>query len=362
MIARLTQIQLLRAIAALLVLVAHLGVVEAKYAIDPILPNWLSTGFAGVDLFFVISGFIMARLADEAARGPGVAGAFILARAGRIYPLYWVVTAVVTAIWLVRPDMVFASNAAPDLFRSFLLLPDEAPPILAVGWTLVHEMYFYAIFALILLLPQTAFFPALLIWAALVVGGQFARIGAASPEASIVFHPLTFEFIAGAVAGFGFPRYASRLGAMALVLGVAGMATAIGVLFATGLWSDSAFWNGSWLRPALFAAPGALLVFGLAARDTIGRSAPPLLAHLGDQSYALYLTHVLSLSAVGRAWQAIPQFASPMDNVIALFVMVLVAYIAAEIAFRLVDKPTHNLVRALTRGLKPQRRAASEGM
>jgi exopolysaccharide production protein ExoZ len=354
MIARLTWIQLLRAIAALLVLIAHLGVIEAKYAIDPILPDWLSAGFAGVDLFFVISGFIMARLADDAARGPAAARTFILARAGRIYPLYWVITAVVTAMWLVRPDMVFASNATPDLVRSFLLLPADAPPILAVGWTLVHEMYFYVIFALLLLLPKRALLPALLIWGAFVVGGQIAHIGAASPEARVVFHPLTFEFIAGALAGFGYPRYASKWGNLALALGVSGMVMALGAVIATGLWSDSAFWTGSWLRPAIFAAPGALLVFGLAARDSIGRGAPPFLAHLGDQSYALYLTHVLSLSAMGRVWQAIAQFASPVDNVIALAALVLVAYLAAEIAFRLVDKPIHHVVRAFTKGFHPR--------
>lgn len=355
MIARLTQIQLLRAVAAFFVLVAHLGVVEAKYAADPILPDWLSVGFAGVDLFFVISGFIMARLADKAARGRDAAGAFLLARAGRIYPLYWAVTAVVTALWLVRPDMVFSSNVAPDLVRSFLLLPGDAPPILAVGWTLVHEMYFYAVFALVLLLPKRACVPALLVWGALIVGGHFVGLGTTSPEARLVFHPLTLEFITGALVGVGFPKYASKLGTAALATGVAALAMAIAALILTGLWRDNAFWTGSWLRPAIFAAPGALLVFGLAARDFIGRSARPLLAHLGDQSYALYLTHVLSLSAVGRIWQAVPQFKSPADNVIALTLLVFVAYLVAEIAFRLIDKPVHNIVRVFSGGHGPQR-------
>jgi len=349
MIARLTQIQMLRAVAAFLVLAAHLAVIETKYAIDPILPDWLSIGFAGVDLFFVISGFIMARLADDAARGPGAAGAFIVARAGRIYPLYWAVTAAVTALWLVRPDMVFSSNTAPpDLVRSFLLWPDEAPPILAVGWTLVHEMYFYVIFALVLLLPRQATLPALLLWAALVAGGYLAGLGATSPETRIAVHPLTFEFVAGALAGFAFPRHAAKFGNAALALGAIAIAAALAAIAATGLWRDDLFWMESWLRPTLFAVPGALLVFGLAARDLNGRAAPPLLAHLGDQSYALYLTHVLSLSAAGRIWQMLPQSASPLDNIVALIALVLVAYLGAEIAFRLVDKPVRHLLRNLT--------------
>lgn len=277
------------------------------------------------------------------------------ARAGRIFPLYWVITAVVTALWLMRPDMVFSSNATPDLVRSFLLLPDDALPVLAVGWTLVHEMYFYAIVALVLLLPKRAFLPALLIWTAFVVSGQIASFAASSPEARIAVHPLTLEFIAGALAGLAFPRFASRLGSIALPSGFAGMAMALVGVITTGLWSDSAFWTDSWLRPTIFAAPAALLVFGLAARDLARRNARPLLAHLGDQSYALYLTHVLSLSAMGRLWQAVPQFASPADNVIALALLVLVAYFVAEIAFRLVDKPAHDLVRTFSKRFSSRR-------
>ncbi|MEZ5959712.1 MAG: acyltransferase [Hyphomonadaceae bacterium] len=362
MIARLTQIQMLRAVAAFLVLAAHLAVIETKYAIDPILPDWFSIGFAGVDLFFVISGFIMARLADDAARGPGASGAFILARAGRIYPLYWAVTAAVTALWLVRPDMVFASNtAAPDLIRSFLLWPDDTLPILAVGWTLVHEMYFYVIFALVLLLPRQATLPVLLLWAAIVAGGYAAGLGAASPESRIALHPLTFEFVVGALAGFALPRQAPKFGNAALALGVIALGAALTAVVVTELWRDDAFWMESWLRPALFAVPGALLVFGLAALDLKGRGAPSLLAHLGDQSYALYLTHVLSLSAAGRIWQALPQTNSAWDNVAALVVLILSAYLVAEIAFRLIDKPVRQVFRALTRRGATQPRSAALG-
>jgi len=78
----LAHIQVLRAFAAFAVLVSHLRVIESKYAIDPVLPESCSLGYVGVDLFFVISGFIMARLSFGAGRGLSAAMAFAIARCG----------------------------------------------------------------------------------------------------------------------------------------------------------------------------------------------------------------------------------------------------------------------------------------
>jgi len=101
------------------------------------------------------------------------------------------------------------------------------------------------------------------------------------------------------------------------------------------------------MRPALFAIPGALLVIGLASLDLRGVKTSGFLAHLGDQSYALYLTHVLSLSFVGRMWKTLPQAVTAVHNLFALTVLVTFAYLSAEVAFRIVDRPVRDCMRSL---------------
>ena len=133
-------IQAARAIAANLVVFSHLFFVEAKYTASSILPAFTLYGIAGVDLFFVVSGFIMVAVAGR-DRGPIE---FLWRRATRIYPTYWLVSLTVRATSLIAPTFVNSSITTPiSLWRSFLLIPDRTFPLLAVGWTLVYEMYFY---------------------------------------------------------------------------------------------------------------------------------------------------------------------------------------------------------------------------
>jgi peptidoglycan/LPS O-acetylase OafA/YrhL len=353
---RLTQIQLLRAVAAFLVMASHLASIDRKYSVDPVTPAWLDVGMTGVDLFFVISGFIMTLLAADARRGPGATAAFLFSRAGRIYPLYWVVATVVTVLWFYRPEMVFSSDPSPpDLVKSFLLWPESRLPLLAVAWTLIHEMYFYLVFAILLLLPRNWLLPGLIAWGGIVVLGQGLGWSSAGPEARLAVHALTFEFIAGALAGMAFLRWRGRLGALAVTVGGAGFVCTAAFVAASGLFREDPFWTSSWLRPLLFAAPAALLTYGLAAMDERGRPAPRIASALGDQSYALYLTHILSLSAAGRIWAMLPQSTAPWDNVLALAAATLATYLAAEIAYRLIDRPAHRTVQALRRAFNRER-------
>jgi len=72
--------------------------------------QWSYYGGTGVDLFFVISGFIMVHVTRNTARGPAGAGHFLLRRISRIYPLYWLVSAALLAVYLYRPEFVSADK------------------------------------------------------------------------------------------------------------------------------------------------------------------------------------------------------------------------------------------------------------
>ncbi|MBK6646399.1 MAG: acyltransferase [Anaerolineales bacterium] len=122
---------------------------------------------------------------------------FLYHRVSRIYPLYWVYT---TLALLVIPRPAFMGNNSQgnqvDIAASYLLLPTGLLPLVQVGWTLIHEMYFYLVFFIILaFVPEKFLAWALLLWAA---GIGISGFPMSSPLTKRwFFNPLTFEFIAG---------------------------------------------------------------------------------------------------------------------------------------------------------------------
>jgi peptidoglycan/LPS O-acetylase OafA/YrhL len=200
---KIQNLQALRGVAVLLVLLRHVAVMEAKYGRHcHLLPDFVSAGTAGVDLFFVISGFIMVETSRGRHQTPGAFGDFLYRRATRIYPLYWIFSLAVLCVWVVQPSWVNSSaGSRVDLAASFLLLPQSLLPLLGQGWTLTHEIYFYLGFAFSLLLPARRLPCFLGAWAAgLLVGWwlvwpHLPTTGLAAIR--LVFHPLTAEFLLG---------------------------------------------------------------------------------------------------------------------------------------------------------------------
>ena len=311
---RLNNIQALRGIAALLVVLSHLFLIERKYSPDQLLGDWASFGFIGVDLFFVVSGFIMVHVAWNYRRGINACLEFLLARASRIYPLYWLVSIAVLLIWLIRPEIVFTSfDSQPNIWKSFALWPDSRAPLLTVGWTLVHEIFFYLIFALALLMRPKYLLPFLTIWVLILSLGIFGKFARISPLFSILFNPMSYEFLCGAFAGWVYKKYSGPFGIKTFALGLASLAI---ILLYVSQKNTNALESYS-LRALYFSVPLTLIVYGQAcmpAGRTIGMRA---LTRIGDWSYSLYLTHILSLSFAGRLWKPLVQHGL-WDNIIAL--------------------------------------------
>lgn len=288
-------IQALRALAATAVVVSHVLLVERKYG-TPVFPDQAAFGAFGVDLFFVISGFIMVTIAKGSS-----AMSFLLARARRILPPYWVYTSIVLLIYLYVPAAVNSSFAhPPSIWRSYLLIPDDVGPLLAVGWTLEHEAYFYLCFALMLGLTRVLALPALLgVWAVsvLCLHGALDLYGIGSPIAAVLTHPLTLEFIFGAVVGLLIRRKVTGFGSFALLAGI----LALAVTLSFHDMADAFIIDRGWGRVTMIGGPCALIVYGAVALELRGAlKAPRWLAALGDASYSTYLSHVLVISALGR--------------------------------------------------------------
>lgn len=343
---RLQNIQALRGIAALFVAFSHLLIIEQKYAGDQILGQWIELGMVGVDLFFVISGFIMVHVAWSVRHGAKAVLEFLYARVSRIYPLYWLITLVTIGIWVWKPEIVFSSMSdAPDIVKSFLLIPDDRPPFLAIGWTLIHEMFFYLVFAIALFFKPKFMLPFLGIWAVILGVGISLGWDGTSPLMEILFNPLSYEFLAGALAAWLLKMYNAPFAKIALLLGIVVSVTVLALSLDRHDGMPATFAD----RAILFTLPATLIVYGLAGIEVHGKLFSKLLSRLGDWSYSLYLTHILSLSLIGRLWNWLTKRGfgqdTIWDNIGMLVFMPLFAIFVSYLCYRFAEKPMLDLAK-----------------
>jgi peptidoglycan/LPS O-acetylase OafA/YrhL len=280
---KLHSVQMLRGLAAITVMIYHIRASETQLIGPgpgqlPLVGGLFTNGFLGVDLFFVISGFIMVFVAAASPASPRVAAEFLFARFARIYPLWWVFAALMTAYMLltyglhgeVEAGFAAIGRGIPPveyLVKSFLLAPQPDHPILGVGWTLVHEVHFYVVFALVLLAPPRVRPWLVAAWGGLVLAG--ALMGLSSPIAGTLLelatYPMTLEFILG--AGVGWLVTSGRRWRPALVSAIA----VFWLVFAACAHAEVTEWTLSMGRVLWFGLPCVLLVYGFASLDIEGR-------------------------------------------------------------------------------------------
>ncbi|MGI9285951.1 MAG: acyltransferase family protein [Pseudomonadales bacterium] len=184
-------IQYMRAIAALLVVFHHVAKKGEQYSTDPL--SWYTVGGAGVDLFFIISGYVMCQTTFN--RKTNIAD-FLQARIIRIVPLYWVLTSAALLIFLIMPERVNSSGGVTSIFHSYSLLPTSSKYLIHNGWTLSYEFYFYLIFAFGLLLSGVLkhLIPSLVLMSLVLFGFYYDSEGV---YFSFLTNSLLLEFICG---------------------------------------------------------------------------------------------------------------------------------------------------------------------
>jgi peptidoglycan/LPS O-acetylase OafA/YrhL len=292
---RLLDLQALRGLACLLVLLYHAAEWERLPGLaveHRLLAPFRYCGYAGVDLFFVLSGFIITWVHADHLGRPAALPAYALRRCRRLYPVYWV-------CWLgVNLPRWRRHGAAPsEALTQLLLLPRPGPERFPQGslqagnvcfpqsWTLVYELLFYLLFAAFILLPRRCFLPLLTGWFLAVAALALLGLPAALP-----LQPLVLEFLLGCFAAALLRRQVRLPVGPCLGLGV--------LWFAAGSWLHFAGLTAGPLDPRqrvlAFGVPSALLVAALAARERAGTPLLPRpLRSLGDASYSIYLSHVL---------------------------------------------------------------------
>ncbi len=283
-------IQVLRALAAASVVIVHGHgwLLKSVGAPNP-LPELGSLGGAAVELFFVISGFVMVYTSESVFGRPDGPKTFVLHRLVRIVPLYWLVTFMYVAASVAFPS--FDKHYGLDFIAaSLLFIPMEnsigaVMPIIGQGWTLNFEMLFYAIFALAVFAPRRL--AVCLASAVLIAGVMYgSRLAPSSTAVAFWTRPLVYQFIYGMVIGLLYREGLRLWKPLCLALIAASVALT---------WHNAVVVDPT-LRILANGIPAALMVAGATFGDfTLEGSVWRLLARIGDASYALYLLHAFPI-------------------------------------------------------------------
>ncbi len=329
-----SSIQALRGVAAMLVVLYHLVDAERIYGRGPMLLGGVARfGFVGVDVFFVISGFVMMTIASDRFGRSGEAGDFLIRRAVRILPLYWLYTTAVVVLLLI-PHAVDASYHAKSVWASYLLWPQQAQPLLQVGWTLIYEAFFYLVVAgAIALVSAGSRVAFLACWATVLLCLQATE--AYTPWFAVIRDPMGFEFIAGAFVSIFYSRLPVRAGSAALALGLLGAAVAVWCMNRVGLVDQDHL-----RRTLVFGSCAVLIVAGLTRRESAGMMGAHRWWHaIGDASYSIYLSHLFVVTLMARFWGRSGLNGSVMEHVGFILVVMAASVCVGLVSYRLIERP-----------------------
>ncbi len=327
---RFGHLQQLRAVAALMVVLYH--------ARMPHYPLWNGYAFGtlGVDLFFVISGFVIYWV----TRRETSFWRYLLRRLIRVVPLYWILTLCMAAAVLLAPQLF--QQTVFEFFHFLKSLafvpafnpsrPDEITPLLTPGWTLNYELFFYLSFGLVFFCCGRqrwglALFSVLLL--ALVVCGRMLE--PAGPAGLTYTSPKLLEFLAGIWIGIWMNRgirIPGKTGALAILL---------------------AGWLCLFFEPLLLGwgalVGAAMVVLGAVSLERARPVRSRVMEFLGDASYSIYLTHVLALGALRIAWQRVPGLdGMPLEPVAFMLVGIALSAIVGALAYVVVERPLVNFL------------------
>lgn len=353
---RVLALVVLRAVAASLIVFLHAQELVRLYAeahgrtFSPF--KMLPLG-AGVDLFFVISGFVIVYASRKLFATPGGRAEFLRRRLIRIVPLYWMALTlrlIVLAVGAAMGAKDFPGAAA--IVTSYLFIPfdslgftAEYPfPILDLGWTLNYEMFFYLLFAIFVPLPRERA-------VAMVVGclvGGVALAAIFQPDLLQLrfwLRPITWEFAFGALIALIFVRGVVLAPIMRAAMIAAGLA----------IWLVPISWLGDntgpgiygWSRLCIWGTGAVLIAAAAVLGPTSLRSTwSKVISLLGDSSYALYLLHPFVFLLV-KAALAIVTFPPVLYWPVVLTACGL-AIVTAALFHSIVERPLVLLLREIT--------------
>jgi len=325
-------VQYLRGIAALMVVLHHIEIKGGQYGNGAL--NGYHIGYFGVDLFFIISGFIMCHTTsnkDISFRK------FMGARIFRILPLYWLITTVALAVFLIAPGMVNSGGGTTSIWASYFLAPNGARYLVDNGWTLRYEFFFYLIFGASLLIKTNQ--RGLLITAiisTLTLAGFVMKPD--NPWGEFFLDKLLLEFVMGIFA-FHVLKRSPPSPALALLLLIGGIVA----LVVQNIYGN---YETPLHRVISGGVPMLCIFIGLVRFEEMFRQSNNLFfkafERLGDSSFSLYLAHPFVLSPA-----AIILYKINLGNYTTLFTLLLLssAIITGWLCYKFVELPLTRFIK-----------------
>jgi len=333
----LNSVQTLRALAAWLVVLHHYMQLVYNFTLtDPVSTALHTYGAIGVDLFFIISGFVIYISASGKKVTPAV---FAVHRLARIAPAYWMFTLLTAAALLISPTFVPLTQFEPlFLLKSLFFIPAQNPsgigafPLITVGWTLNYEMAFYGVFLLSFYCPKTAR-PALIALGLFLLCKLVPRLG---DDFAFYDNQIIYEFLFGIFIAIAHQKgWTTKI---PLLMAIALIAIALAMIIHNGPVGH---------RPLKSGLPCALILLAAVSLERFF-SRRAFMAKLGDWSYSTYLCHVLVICAMARLQQWINL------NTTVTFVLIITTILAVSYAsFTFIEKPISNLAKRSSRGSIP---------
>lgn len=339
----LRSLEMLRAVAAMVVVLYHVdSIVDARFGTKP-LGGWFGAGYHGVDLFFVLSGFIILHVHHSDLGRPQRYLNYAYNRLTRLYPSVLIMTALAAVTYRLGFGGLAKAGKLDSwgVVASALLLPQPGVPLVNVTWTLKYELFFYALFGLAIVARRSGV-ALVLVWQACVLTLLWSGHVPHEWVAAFYARPLCLEFGIGMGSALLLRRIpAIRAGSFvpALVL-LAGVAA-----FASGLLTETLTRRalGDALSVAVFGLGAAGVILGAILVEWQQRLwSSRLLVFLGRASYSIYLVHFSAISLAVAVMRRVGLgVTAPLGLALAAF------GIGAGVLFYLgVDRPTHEMFRA----------------
>ncbi|KIL38731.1 hypothetical protein SD70_24710 [Gordoniibacillus kamchatkensis] len=290
-------LQASRGVAACFVLLFHMASMSYKYFHYNLFGlNGLARS-GGVDYFFVLTGFLIYSIYGKRIGTRQKVGKYLTNRFIRIYPLYWLVTLLVLPVYFLVPSFGLGFETQKDaIIKSLLLIPQSHGPILGVAWSLSYFVLFYGIFALLMRMDRKPAYLLLSIWGALTLCNVL-HVPVIGPDISrhfylnFLFGETNLELAVGCVIAHWAMSHRMNNGAWWLGVGMLGF---------PAIWLSTKY---NWMPYhdfLLYAVPSSMVLIGLLSVH-VSSMVPRWLAglcRLGDASYTILLTHLLSISVL----------------------------------------------------------------
>lgn len=331
-------VQFLRGVAALMVVLTHVAHKGQQYGTGAL--SGFHIGGDGVDLFFIISGFIMCVTTHD--KRTTLSG-FLINRLKRIIPLYWVLSFAALAIFIVDPKMVNSSGGETGIFQSFFLIPSGVKFLIQNGWTLSYEFYYYLIFSVFIFLTDARLVRYLGVSAsilALAVLGEV--VNSTQPFLAFLLSDMLLEFMLGVIA-FIVLRKNKPGHSLAMVMVLMGVAWQV---YKNSVGTPTMPFGKTFTS----GVPMFLIFLGLLSLESWFTKSKGwwvrTFEQLGNASYSLYLIHPFILSPAALILKNL----GLMNPVMFTATLVSGSIIAGFATYFFIEKPLSHLTRNIGKG------------